>query len=81
MRQAAVFVDANEEASCVPPRRAGKIKSYQSDASLADFGRRRSAASCLSGCTSFVRRTRIEQCANFASGTSLRQSGTVHLSY
>jgi hypothetical protein len=79
--KAAVFIDVNGEASCVP--RAGLIKSkqHQSDRALAAPAFALDAAFCLSCCTTIVRRTNIEQAANFASGTGLRQTGALPVAY
>ncbi|TFV40481.1 hypothetical protein E4K65_38190 [Bradyrhizobium niftali] len=79
MRQAAVFVDANGNASRVPLGCDRKRKRFQMDGACLDRAFVRSAAFCLGDCIRFVRRTRNEQSANFACATTLRQTGAAHI--
>ncbi|BAC48067.1 bsr2802 [Bradyrhizobium diazoefficiens USDA 110] len=81
MRQAAVFVDDNGNASRVPLGCDRKGKRFQLDGTRLDPAFAGSAAFCLGGCIRFVRRTRNEQSANFACAAKLRQTGAVHLTY
>ncbi|MBW5436717.1 hypothetical protein FXB41_18760 [Bradyrhizobium canariense] len=79
--RAAVFVDANSNANCVPCAWPIGTQRYQGDTTFPDPAFAGRVACCLSGCTRLVRRTNVGQVANFTSGADLRQTGAAYISY